>query len=1309
MTEVQTIVVGASEGSPTSPQTGKSAKTEDDVIADLQPIAAEETEQEKAKRLVKEKSEALKEWGGKASLGTLFSLTTCTEKMVLLLGVIGAAGHGAGQPLLCLMFGDLIDGMGSTMFTAPPTGSFANMTMEEYAALQADGMMTQVSDIAVKFILIGAGVLVAATMQGFGFSWFAAHQVAKMRPLYLDAMLHRDVGWFDTHSAGALPGEMASDLEAFAEGFGSKLGVAVMSLSGLIAGLAVGFVLSWQISLLMLVTLPLMALGAVLMATAVEDAMKEVQGPYEKAAALADEVLFAIRTVVAFGGEARELGRYGAATQLAKRGGLKNRIKTGIGMGYIWLIYFSSMALAFWFAMTLMYDGDEDLTSGKVMSAFFCVLTVGFMVGNIGPGFAGIAAAQAAMARFFYVVKHDSEIQRRQKDDRVKVDQIETLELQNVQFAYPARPEIQVLQGISLTINKGQKVAFVGESGSGKSTIMALLERFYDPIAGAVLVNNQDLRNLNIQSYRKQIGYVGQEPVLFATSVRANIMQGCSGATEEDLKAAAKNAQLDFIQNLPQQFDTYVVSGGSQFFGGQKQRIAIARALLKKPSVLFLDEATSALDSSSEKMIQKTIDDLGRSSNLGSMTIVTIAHRLSTVENSDVIYVLQSGEVIEQGSHKELTAKEGGMYQALAAAQGAVMTRQVSDREEKEQKAVLSNAKVDLSVAKSEKVEEAEDEDAREARIAKTYKVPTSRLLGFSRKYWCFFLPGFLGALVSGACFPILGAYILVDAIVALMNPDKEAMRSNAEMAAVWFVIFGVMKCIATTVQFGSFGIIAEVTIRESRVAMLTNIFRQEIGYHDNPDNTPGKLVAALKIYAYRVSRLIVTFGDKVDALCSVLVGLVIAFIACWEMALAMLLAIPIFGIAQGVQMAVMMGAEKAESHSLKQASQVISDSLLNARTVQASGNEKDVLKLYSDMISKLSEGLTRGTFLGSLAFGVSSGVVFWVMAGGFYIMGLLIQDGRADFQTGQQAFMGILYGAMGVGMASALTGDLAKAKVAAHEIFKLVDKKSLINGLEPVGSNLDVGSTVGRIEFKDVKFAYPFRPDVQVLKGVSFVLEAGTSAGLVGPSGGGKSTVMAMIQRFYDPASGSVLIGQSGKPLSNLNIRWWRKQVGFVGQEPILFDASVLDNVLYGLEEGETASPEHLENCKKMANLNFIDNHKAQGWETQVGPRGGRLSGGQKQRVAICRALVRNPPILLLDEATSALDSQSERLVQKALEAAKQGRTSMAIAHRLSTIEDCDVILVVSEGQVAEVGTHSQLMEQKGVYYKLQMGKKEK
>ncbi|CAE7945512.1 Abcb1a [Symbiodinium sp. KB8] len=541
-------------------------------------------------------------------------------------------------------------------------------------------------------------------------------------------------------------------------------------------------------------------------------------------------------------------------------------------MGYIWLIYFCSMALAFWFAMTLMYNGKEDLSAGKVLSAFMCILTVGFMIGKIGPGFAGVAAAQASMARFFYVVSHESVIQKRLHDDRKTVGPIETLSLEDVHFAYPARPDMKILNGLSLTIKKGQKVAVVGESGSGKSTIMALLERFYDPQQGAVKINGEDLRNLNIESYRKQIGYVGQEPVLFATSVRANILQGCRDATEEDFEAAAHNAQLDFVKALPEQFDTYVGSGGSQFSGGQKQRIAIARALLKKPSIMFLDEATSALDSSCEKQIQQTIDNLGKSSWLGGMTIVSIAHRLTTVQNSDLIYVLEHGVVAECGSHKELTAQEGGIYQALAAAQGAVLARKITgELAPNDDEGEVPKITPKPSRTANKPAEDPEDKEAeRQKRIAKSYKVPTLRLLGFSKPCWCCFVPGLLAALVSGACFPLMGAFVLVDALSALMQGDKENMKSQAEMAALWFVIVGVARCIASTLQFACFGVIAEITTREARVTMLTNIFRQDIGYHDDPENTPGKLVAALKVYAYRIAQLVVAFGDNADALCSI-------------------------------------------------------------------------------------------------------------------------------------------------------------------------------------------------------------------------------------------------------------------------------------------------------------------------------------------------------------------------------------------------------------------------------------------------------
>jgi ABC-type multidrug transport system fused ATPase/permease subunit len=309
-------------------------------------------------------------------------------------------------------------------------------------------------------------------------------------------------------------------------------------------------------------------------------------------------------------------------------------------------------------------------------------------------------------------------------------------------------------------------------------------------------------------------------------------------------------------------------------------------------------------------------------------------------------------------------------------------------------------------------------------------------------------------------------------------------------------------------------------------------------------------------------------------------------------------------------------------------------------------------------------------------------------------------------------AFMGIMYAAMGAGQFSAMVGDATKAKVACHDMFKLMDRETLINGLEPKGTTPDWAADAnasqgnsGQIEFENVKFFYPFRKDVTVLKGVNFKIQAGQSVGLVGPSGGGKSTIMSLIQRFYDPAEGCVYVGASRTPLSSMNIRWWRKQIGFVGQEPILFNTTVRKNVLYGIdtEYGETVSEDWLAKCKVMAHLDFLDNSTNQGWETEVGPRGGRLSGGQKQRVAICRALIRNPAVLLLDEATSALDSESERVVQAALEEARQGRTSFAIAHRLSTVQDCDIILVTAEGVIVESGTHTELIAKSGVYYKLQ------
>jgi len=375
---------------------------------------------------------------------------------------------------------------------------------------------------------------------------------------------------------------------------------------------------------------------------------------------------------------------------------------------------------------------------------------------------------------------------------------------------------------------------------------------------------------------------------------------------------------------------------------------------------------------------------------------------------------------------------------------------------------------------------------------------------------------------------------------------------------------------------------------------------------------------------------------------------------------------------------------------------------------VHAMGMEMPLVEFHTQMVAKASAGFLPKAVLGGVAFGVSIAAPMYVMIVAFWYADKLVRNGDSDFKGIMLSFMGLLYAGIGAGQATTLVPDMKKAREACYAMFQLMDRESLIDGLNPVGEVPAWAETAkaeaGAIEFRDVEFFYPFRADVQVLKGVNFSVHSGQSIGLVGPSGGGKSTLMSLILRFYDPSSGEVLIGSAQTPLSSVDIRWWRKQVGFVGQEPLLFDTTALENVLYGLdrEAGETISEKRLEKCKRMANLAFLDAAKNNGWETQVGPRGGRLSGGQKQRVAICRALVRDPPVLLLDEATSALDTESEKIVQRALEAARKGRTSFSIAHRLSTIETCDVILVAADGVIVESGSHRQLMDSRGVYFKL-------
>ncbi|XP_051708698.2 ATP-dependent translocase ABCB1 isoform X2 [Oryctolagus cuniculus] len=285
----------------------------------------------------------------------------------------------------------------------------------------------------------------------------------------------------------------------------------------------------------------------------------------------------------------------------------------------------------------------------------------------------------------------------------------------------------------------------------------------------------------------------------------------------------------------------------------------------------------------------------------------------------------------------------------------------------------------------------------------------------------------------------------------------------------------------------------------------------------------------------------------------------------------------------------------------------------------------------------------------------------------------------------------------MAVGQVSSFAPDYAKAKISASHIIMILEKLPKIDSYSTEG--LKPGTLEGNMTFKDVVFNYPTRPDIPVLQGLNLQVKKGQTLALVGPSGCGKSTVVQLIERFYDPLAGTVLL--DGKEVNQLNVQWLRAHLGIVSQEPILFDCSIAENIAYG-DNSRVVSQDEIIKAAKEANIHAFIDSLPDKYNTRVGDKGTQLSGGQKQRIAIARALVRQPHILLLDEATSALDTESEKVVQEALDKAREGRTCVVIAHRLSTIQNADMIVVFQNGRVKECGTHHQLLAQKGIYFSM-------
>ena len=1123
---------------------------------------------------------------------TLYRYATRNDLLIVALSVVCSIAGGAVMPLMTVIFGNLA-GTFQDYFNGKVDSNKFNHDLDYYT---------------LYFIYLAIGEFVTIYICTVGFMYTGEHITQKIRERYLQAVLRQNIGYFDKLGAGEITTRITADTNLVQDGVSEKVALTLTAASTFLTAFVIAFVKYWRLTLILSSTVFAIVATMGGGSAFIVKYNKQSLEAYALGGTVAEEVISSIRNATAFSTQAKLARQYDKHLKEAEKWGRKLNLSLAIMVACMMGIIYLNYGLSFWQGSRYLVAGD--MTLSDVLTIMLSIMIGAFSLGQVAPNAQAFTTAIAAAAKIFSTIDRASPLDPTTDQGKV-LDHVEgVVELKHIKHIYPSRAEVVVMDDVNLLVPAGKTTALVGASGSGKSTIVGLVERFYKPVGGEVYLDGYDVSTLNLRWLRQQISLVSQEPTLFGTTIMNNIRHGLIGtehehsseeAQQELIFNAAKMANAhDFVSNLPEGYETNVGERGFLLSGGQKQRIAIARAMVSNPKILLLDEATSALDTKSEGVVQAALDVAAK-----GRTTISIAHRLSTIKTADNIVVMSEGRIVEQGTHDQLLERKGAYFNLVEAQRISAEneSKKAQEREEEEESPIDESAETLEEFVSAEKkvtkatLERMMTEKSVSSMVLKGKSKEDERryslwtlikLVGtFNKQETWLMLTGLFFCVIAGAGNPTQSVFFAKSIVALSLPPSMYAkLRHDANFWSLMYLMLAFTQIIGYATEGIAFAICSQRLIHRARDQAFRTMLRQDITWFDREENSAGALTSFLSTETTQLAGMSgSTLGTLLIVSTTLFGAMALAISIGWKLGLVCTAAIPILLSCGYLRFYMLAKFSTRAKKAYEKSASYACEATAAIRTVASLTREEDVLHHYHVALEEQAKKSLKSVLQSSTLYAASQSLMFLCNALAFWYGGTLIASRQYSMFEFFIVFSAIIFGAQSAGTIFSFAPDMGKAKKAATELKTLFDRKPDIDSWSPNGERME--QMEGYIEFRDVHFRYPTRPEQPVLKGLNLTVKPGQYIALVGASGCGKSTTIALMERFYDPVSGGVFV--DGKDISSLNINDYRGFLSLVSQEPTLYQGSIRENVLLGADKEDVPDEEIMQACKDANIYDFI------------------------------------------------------------------------------------------------------------------------